>query len=758
MADDKIDLKPIENLHLEHIIPLLLLEDPKEAEKSGNQKAAKKSDSAYPALGAPEESAKLVAPLFEGTDLFVDPKTCELKTIVDGKTVNRPILNEIQYVYAIQTADTNGDKALDLNEIAQLLAENFPGQDIKPQQFLDALKPLIQVRWARLAANMTKLSGDLNFKPTLDALDVYNEGLYVDEERLALSVMPLNGLTKTAGNALSFIPYNVGRLVTWNHLSHKPHERRYGPVGEENWTFKAKKKEEKSQDKKDASAKDDKKNDKKEKVEATDKEKKGEETGTSWLLFDDLALDSAKAHYEERTAALQDLKNIIEEALSPYEYEPGENGAAKRNDKGEIVLKKEKENLKPKTPETWALEGNLAKALEILKKRNPDSHEILSTMIPAQKLHDILTKTYVAVDPKATPDQQKKAAREDQKQMAEALYEFAVAERPEQWTGYFGGNTTGGKSWCNYTGRYNNLYFARSVLASLLSKFRSGQEGDPEAAAIDAEIQKKATAQRQAMGSGMDVSTEGSFANVISSGVTHAICWTGGGLSWASGKVGWKWETCEPTPLRPWGDEARMDRLGRAADIGLSLYGSYKTIQFTRHFWAYKSMRGLWQHTRGPGALKVWWRELGIRPRWLWGKNGGWTGLKFFPANKMKEAREAAAVDNATNPIKDAAPKGYWGKKAVKFKDWALGPIPDEAANALGKLGKGVGKGIKATESFAINYVLPVFPAAGIDASMKAYYNPFENNSELELQAYPDITKIDPLLQPAKDKDKAPQK
>ena len=65
------------------------------------------------------------------------------------------------------------------------------------------------------AANMERFDGDLNWKPTLDALETYNEGRLLDDVRHANSVIPLHGLTKPVLNIVGFIPHNLGGGRLW---------------------------------------------------------------------------------------------------------------------------------------------------------------------------------------------------------------------------------------------------------------------------------------------------------------------------------------------------------------------------------------------------------------------------------------------------------------------------------------------------------------------------------------------------------------
>lgn len=613
---DKVSLKPIQNLYIENI------------------------------LGATDVVGhQMVAELFQGTDTYLDAKG-NLQVMVDKQTTTRTLEQEAAWVYNIKGADSNGDGFLDLKETRALIDATFSKEEagkINEEQFLTGIEQTIQRRWARLALNMQKFEGDLNFKPTLDALDTYNDGIYIDEVRQAHSVFPLNGLGKTVGNIFTFPVYNTVFRATGN--------------AQENW-----------------------------------------------MLMDDVAEAGAFKDYYRRKQAMADLREVIQEGLFPKDLD--EKGNPKKDEKG---------NFLHKAPEQWALDGKLSEALTKLKEKNPESYSILSTMIPAQTIHNILTI-------------------EDPKERANKLFEFAKGERPG-FAGYFGGNATGSiapwkdseyKSWWkNYTGRHNNIYFARSVFAFLGNKSATGDVTFDENMKSSANLERK-----DMLGDG------GSFANVSAGVLTNVVCGLG---TW-----------CETTPFRAWGDEARMDRVGRVIDIGIMAFTTYKGLQFWKEAWAFRRLKGL----RGVGAVYAENASFKILPGM---QRIPWLGPRFFakgfkpiPVDAMRKAKEGAQTALAEAGAE--APKPTWfGRKMGVLKDKLFGNLPklDEGnlKKALNAAQHGGGKFIaKLTDG-----VIIVGVTGYVDSKMEAYYNPFEARHELELDPYPDITKPDPLLtQPKK--------
>jgi len=189
MTGLKVDIKPIEHLYPENLI------------------------GAKDVLGT-----QTIAKLFEGTDLYVDSQTGELKTVLNGKVSVETFDEEAAVVRNIRAADTNGDNVIDMDEATAMIQKSYPkdqAEKINPEEYLKGIDNLIKKRYAVLEQNLERWKGELSFKPTLDALEVYNFGIYLDDVRQADSVFPLNGIiTKTGGNILSFLPVNAARIFT----------------------------------------------------------------------------------------------------------------------------------------------------------------------------------------------------------------------------------------------------------------------------------------------------------------------------------------------------------------------------------------------------------------------------------------------------------------------------------------------------------------------------------------------------------------
>src|SRR6185369_12843920 len=94
------------------------------------------------------------------------------------------------------------------------------------------------------------------------------------------------------------------------------------------------------------------------------------------------------------------------------------------------------------------------------------------------------------------------------------------------------------------------------------------------------------------------------------------------------------WDSCERTKFRSWGDEARMDMIGRAVDFGLVMYSSYKGFQFLKEAWSLRRLAGLRGTEEIPGVTRVWSKNFSLRPKWMGGR-----GFKPLPIEDIKAAR-----------------------------------------------------------------------------------------------------------------------
>ncbi len=392
--------------------------------------------------------------LFRGTDLFVT-EDGKYQALINGTPKTFALEELISQIEWVREVDANGDNVLDLDEAERFIegVQKSPINSIKmdPQAVLQNVQALMDSRFVPLALNLKRLKSELPFRPIFKALQVYNYGLYLDDERQADATMSLNGLTKTAGNVATFIPYNfIHRPAAWMGFI---------PPGD---------------------------------------------VGDSWMLMDDVAKSSAQGRYHQRTLALSALGDVIQVGI--------------------------------KNNEAWALEGNFEEALNRLSSEDRD---LIATQMPAQRLNEILN----------IPDEM---------QQDEALFDFAQGERPG-FLGYGGGNNTGWsrRDWFNYTGRHNNLYFARSVFAYLGQK----SAGRPELF-YQSLHQRAVEARKDMMGEG------GGVSNMASVGLSNVLCI--GGL------------VCDTVPYRSWGDEQGMNFVGEFLGFGLSWYAGAKVFEAFR--------------------------------------------------------------------------------------------------------------------------------------------------------------------------------
>lgn len=179
MTPPKVDIQALDSLYLEHLFRL----DPNEAAKR-----------------------------FKGTDLTVDTKTGALN--IGGKGESTSLEEELAWVQTIREADANKDHYVDLDEVKKLIGTLPPEQSatIDPTKFLESVDKLMKARYAPLSTNMKGWKSEIVFRPTLDALDLYNQGLLNEGYRHAGATIALNGLTKTLANVGGFISYPVRRI------------------------------------------------------------------------------------------------------------------------------------------------------------------------------------------------------------------------------------------------------------------------------------------------------------------------------------------------------------------------------------------------------------------------------------------------------------------------------------------------------------------------------------------------------------------
>ncbi len=187
MTPPKVDIHSLDSLYLENLLGL-----------------------------EPNEAAKR----FKGTDLVLDTETGELKK--SGKDASEvdvtSLEQEVAWVKTIREADggVDGKKDgyVDLSEVKKLLS-TLPAESaasIDPEKFLASIEKLMKDRYDPLATNMKGWKAELAFKPTLDALDLYNKGVLSADTEQAGATIALNSLTKTVANIGGFFSYPVRRF------------------------------------------------------------------------------------------------------------------------------------------------------------------------------------------------------------------------------------------------------------------------------------------------------------------------------------------------------------------------------------------------------------------------------------------------------------------------------------------------------------------------------------------------------------------
>jgi len=194
----KVDIHSLDSLYLENLLGL----DPSEA-----------------------------AQRFKGTDLILDTATDELKRIgPEGNGDVTSLEQEAAWIKTLRDADLPGadgkkDGYLDVDEVKKLLG-TLPAESsstIDPEKFLDSIAKLMLERYNPLARNMQGWKAELAFKPTLDALDLYNKGLLSAAYQQAGATIAFNSLTKTAVNIAGFVSYPLRRIggtteVLWGDM------------------------------------------------------------------------------------------------------------------------------------------------------------------------------------------------------------------------------------------------------------------------------------------------------------------------------------------------------------------------------------------------------------------------------------------------------------------------------------------------------------------------------------------------------------
>ncbi|HKY62049.1 MAG TPA: hypothetical protein VJR29_01390 [bacterium] len=565
----------------------------------------------------PDEQAQM----FEGSDLLLDKKSGALKRLVTGQADplgaddSVTLEQEVEYVRLLRSADADTNGSLVVKEIRLMLQSALSAEhaaQVDPQAFLDAVAVLMEKRYRPISQNVKQFRGALAFRPTLDALEIYNHGLYLDDMLHADAVFSPSRIGKTLTNAALFVP-KLG-IKIFDH-------------------------------------------------------------DTSVLQGDQWAADRAKSDYGARQKSLENLKKAINEGV-------------------------EKE-------EPWALEGDLKGALA---KLSSGDRENLGDRMMASEIHRILGLT-------------------DPKERYVQLREFAVRERPG-FLGFGGGNAEGWNFW-NISGKHNNLYFAKSALAFLLSKATTGDQ------AFDTTMRLDSRNIRKEMLGGENAG----FNNILSVGLTGVGC----GVAWLMPWTDTNMDTCV-TDYQPWGDEDKITGFGRSLEIGLLTFSGNRFITRAGQFNRLRQLEG-WR-----SAGRAWWDGLKAT-RWTRSVPVlGWNLYGGKPlAKAAEEAQELAkslgttapatrlgrAVHVLTSPIRWTWQGVTWPfRKLWKTVDAQLPPLSPEAKAVLTKAGN-AGKKLPGW----VRGTLVLSAAVSIDARTQPYYNPYELDQEANFDRYPDPAK-----------------
>lgn len=330
--------------------------------------------------------------------------------------------------------------------------------------------------------------------------------------------------------------------------------------------------------------------------------------------------------------------------------------------------------------------ATVASALERLGREDPRAAEILARDLAALRLDGFL-------------------GREDPKARYRALLDFAKGERPG-FLGFGSGNTRFRHFW-NYTGSRHNLYFARSVLKFLGAKAATGD------ASFDKSLRREAKEQRLAM-----LGDGGNFSNLFLVGLTRLTSLFG--------------LLHKPLPYRRWGDEDMLDVVGRGLDMGLAVYGGGKA------WTALAEARGL-SKLRG-------WKETGR----IWGQ--GLRSGRPLPVSAWREARLLAEKEgeilgaHGIQATPGRLGRG-WRKVREAVADRLFQGLPPLTAAQREGLRRFARQGGGLSDKLVKGVVL-LGVAQFADRKMKAPFNPFLLNHQMDLDRYPDPTRELPMPRP----------
>lgn len=391
-------------------------------------------------------------------------------------------------------------------------------------------------------------------------------------------------------------------------------------------------------------------------------------TDSPALLGDALAEDAAYIRHRERLTAIESLEAVVSKGIQ---------------DKAE-----------------WAASGDLKAALALVE--DTDHRAILEEELCALKLHDVL---YL----------------QDAKERYNALYDFAIGERPGL-LGYGGGNSRMHGGWMesawNFSGRRNNVFFAKTVLRFLAVKSATD---DP---AFDDELKAKA----RAAFSDITGDPLAGFNNLFSVGFTNILS----GLQLID----------EPTEYRDWSDEAAMDGVGRAIDGALIVFASRRAFDFLGN------ANRLAKATTWGETVNLWRSNATLR--------------QPFGGNSLLAAAKAAEQEAKTLGLAGRAGSkttvGRWIDRGLSpltraknaASAWLFKGLPSLSATQMAQL-----HSAKSAASGGLGRLTRGVLILGIvqyaDETIAPPFNPFDYGGktydpEADFEKYPDPTLPDPTL------------
>lgn len=145
----------------------------------------------------PDEQIIQLAESLADSDLKVNPETGEV--VVDSKAQEaKDLLQQFGMVLNLIHA-AGDDKKLDVNE-AKALIKKLQLGNVQPALFMKHTQTLIDKRWGAIAKNLQRWSAKRPLNNLQDFLETYNQGLYVEEQRLGRTSLDVGKLIAQVGS------------------------------------------------------------------------------------------------------------------------------------------------------------------------------------------------------------------------------------------------------------------------------------------------------------------------------------------------------------------------------------------------------------------------------------------------------------------------------------------------------------------------------------------------------------------------------